>query len=238
MGGESDYLKEKSRLSAKIDSALVYDNIGIYHHNIVFSKNGKWSVVQQGMSKDSNIAVRFQWFSDLVDEKDTANEPHSSVASDHRSKSLDLTSNDNQWARKSGGEAVGEYNRMLARSYPERHDIKMDLDMSKRARDVIAKANEMDPKSYNELLLIKGVGRATLRSLAFVSSLIYDKELAYRDPVMYAYNLGGKDRIPFPVDKKVYDSVVMNMQSIIENAKIETNEKYKVLKRLNRSLEK
>ncbi|MGD0511064.1 MAG: DUF763 domain-containing protein, partial [Candidatus Micrarchaeaceae archaeon] len=28
IGGESDYLKEKSRLSAKIDSALVYDNIG------------------------------------------------------------------------------------------------------------------------------------------------------------------------------------------------------------------
>lgn len=235
--GRSDYLKEKSRLSAKIDSALVYDNIGIYHHTIVFSKSGKWSVVQQGMSKDSNIAVRFQWFCDLVDEKDTANEPHSSITSSHRAKSLDLTSNDNGWVRKSENEALGEYNRILAKSYPERHHIDMELDMSKRARDVIAKANDIDPKSYNDLLLIKGVGRATLRSLAFVSSLIYDKELAYRDPVMYAYNLGGKDKIPFPVPKKTYDDVIRNMQGIVENAKIETNEKYKVLKRLNRSMQ-
>ena len=237
MPGKSDYLKEKSRISAKIDSALVYENIGIYHHTLIFSKSGKWSIVQQGMSKDSNIAVRFQWFCDFVNEKDTANEPHSSVTSEHHTRSLDLTSNDNSWARDSGSEALEEYNRMLAKSYPDRHHIKMDVDMSQRARDVIAKANDMDPKSYNDLLLIRGVGRATLRSLAFVSSLIYDRDLAYRDPVMYAYNLGGKDRIPFEINKKVYDGVVGSMQSIIENAKIETNEKYKVLKRLNKSLQ-
>ena len=112
----------------------------------------------------------------------------------------------------------------------------MDIDMSKRARDVIAKANDIDPKDYKELLLIKGVGRATLRSLAFVSSLIYDEKLAYRDPVMYAYNLGGKDKIPFEVNRKTYDDVCKNLQTIIENAKIENNEKYKVLKRLSASL--
>lgn len=32
-------------------------------------------------------------------------------------------------------------------------------------------------------------------------------------------------------------TVSWSMQSIIENAKIETNEKYKVLKRLNKSLQ-
>lgn len=138
--------------------------------------------------------------------------------------------------RKSEGEALDEYSRLLTKSYPERHDIEMSVDMSKRAREIIAKANEIDPKNYKELLLIKGVGRATLRSLAFVSSLIYDKELAYRDPIMYAYNLGGKDKIPFEINRKTYDNVCKSMQSIIENAKIENNEKYKVLKRLNASL--
>ena len=69
------------------------------------------------------------------------------------------------------------------------------------------------------------MGRATLRSLAFVSALIYEKELAYRDPVMYAYNLGGKDRIPFKINKKTYDSVCRSMNDIVENARIETGEK-------------
>jgi uncharacterized protein len=228
--------KEKSRLAAKIDAALVYDNVGIYHHTLMFAKSGKWAVVQQGMSKNSNMAVRFQWHSDLVNEKDIANEPHSSVASDYHTKSLDLTSVKNTWSRKASGEALEEYNKMLTTTYPERHKIKMDIDMSKRARDTIAKANELEPKDYQELLLVRGVGRATLRSLAFVSSLIYDKELSYRDPVMYAYNLGGKDKIPFEINKKTYDSVCRSMQGIIENARIDGNEKYKVLKRLNRSL--
>lgn len=233
---KAEELREKSRISAKVDSALVYDDIGIYHHTMIFSKSGKWGVVQQGMSEKSNIAVRFQWFSDFVDEKDIANEPHSSVSSKNHTRSLDLTSSRNEWVRNSSGDALEEYNSMLNRSYPERHDIEMGIDMSKRARDVIAKANEIDPKDYKELLLIRGVGRATLRSLAFVSSLIYDNELAYRDPIMYAYNLGGKDRIPFKINRRTYDDVCRSMQNIIENAKIENNEKYKVLKRLSKGV--
>ena len=232
----ADEFKEKSRLSAKIDSALVYDDIGIYHHTLVFSKNKKWAVVQQGMSNKSSMAVRFQWFSDLVEEKDIANEPHSSVSSRHHTSSLDLTNKKNQWVRTSSGEAIDEYHKMLNMSYPKRHEIEMKVDMSKRAQDIIAKADDIDPKDYKDLLLIRGVGRATLRSLAFVSALIYDEKLAYRDPVMFAYNLGGKDKIPFEINRKTYDNVCKSMQSIIENAKIENNEKYKVLKRLNASI--
>ncbi|MGD0729091.1 MAG: DUF763 domain-containing protein [Candidatus Micrarchaeaceae archaeon] len=229
-------LQEKSRIAAKVDSGLVYDKIGIYHHTIMFSK-GKWAVVQQGMSSGSDIAVRFQWYCDYVNEKDIANEPHSSVYSQNHSSSLDLTANNNKWVRESGSEALEEYQKILTKTYPMRHEIEMNIDMSKRAVATIAKANELDPKDYRELLLVKGVGRATLRSLAFVSSLIYDKELAYRDPVMYAYNLGGKDKIPFEINKKTYDNVCKLMSEIIENARIENNEKYKVLKRLNASLE-
>lgn len=236
MPSKVEQLQQTSRLAAKIDSSLVYDNIGIYHHTLLFSKSGKWAVVQQGMSSKSDMAVRFQWHSDLMDEKDMANEPHSSVFSKYHTQSLDLTSTTNKWVREGSTEAIEEYNRMLVKSYPQRHDIKMDIDMSRRARDTIAKANEIDPDDYRQLLLIKGVGRATLRSLAFVSSLIYDKELAYRDPVMYAYNLGGKDKIPFEINKRTYDNVCNSMEEIIENAKIETGEKYTALKRLNRSV--
>jgi uncharacterized protein len=162
------------------------------------------------------------------------NEPHSAVHSSYHSRSLDLTNSENEWARASTKETVDEYDRIL--SYPERHDIDINIDLGKRARDVIRKANEIEPADYTQLLLVRGVGRATLRSLAFVSSLIYDKELAYRDPVMYAYNLGGKDRIPFEINRKTYDSVVSSMQRIIENARIENGEKYKALKRLNSSI--
>ncbi len=183
------------------------------------------------MSGKSSMAVRFQWLSDYVDSGDIANEPHSGVIAKTHSASLDLTSDRNGWARNSGAEAIIEYGKML--KYPERHRINMDIDMSARARKVIEAANELNPEDYKDILLTKGMGRATLRSLAFVSSLIYDKELAYRDPVMYAYNLGGKDRIPFEINRRTYDNVCKEMQEIIENSRVETGEKYKMLKRLS-----
>jgi uncharacterized protein len=233
---EDNNFKEKSKLAAKVDSSLVYDNLGIYHHTFIFSKSRKWAVVQQGMFNDSDVAVRFQWFSDLVDEKDIANEPHTAVHSERHANSLDLTYNSNSWVRDDSVEALHEYRRMLDRSYPHRHGIRLNIDMSTRARNVIDRASDLDPKGFEELLLTKGVGRATIRSLAFVSSLIYDKELAYRDPVMYSYNLGGKDGIPFPVPRRTYDSVIEEMDHIVDSAKIEGNEKYYILKRLNKTL--
>jgi uncharacterized protein len=232
--GKTKELQETSRLSAKIDSSLVYDNIGIYHHTLAFSKSGRWTVVQQAMSSKSDMAVRFQWSDAIINKNDIASEPHSSIASNYHTNSLDITSRHNDWVRESGGEALEHYKKII--SYPQRHHIDMDVDMSKRAKEVITRANEIDPKNYKNILLIKGMGRATLRSLAFVSSLIYDKELAYRDPVMYSYNLGGKDRIPFKINKKTYDDVCRKMGDIIENAKMENNEKYNALKRLNTSL--
>ncbi len=231
-------LKETSRLAAKVDSALVYDNLGIYQHSMIFSRR-KWSVVQQGMARERRMAVRFQWFSDSVDRKDIANEPHSGMCSNRSSTSMDLTDSRNSWARGSSIEALEEYRRMLSvRSYPSRHPIVKGMDISKRAADAIERASELDPKDYRELMLVRGIGRATLRSLAFVSSLIYDRELAYRDPVMFAYSLGGKDGIPFRVNRKTYDSVCGSLEGIIENARIESGEKYGALKRLSREMSK
>ncbi|MCW6160031.1 MAG: DUF763 domain-containing protein [Candidatus Micrarchaeales archaeon] len=236
ISAESEKFKENSRLSAKIDSALVYDRLGIYHHSFIFSKSRKWTVVQQGMFTDSDTAVRFQWFSESVDKNDIANEPHIAIHSHAHIRSLDLTSHDNAWARSSGAEAIHEYNKILNHSYPHRHGIKPDIDLSKRAQNVLKVASELDPKDYKEILLTKGIGRATLRSLALVSSLIYDKELAYRDPVLYSYNLGGKDGIPFPVPRMTYDGVVRELEGMVDSAHVETREKYYILKRLKDSL--
>ncbi|MGC8675967.1 MAG: DUF763 domain-containing protein [Candidatus Micrarchaeia archaeon] len=228
----ADKLVELSRLAAKIDSAFTYEGIGIYHHNFLFTKSGKWAVVQQAMQYNTGKAVRFQWLSDLVDEKDMANEPHSGISADMRQITLDLTCQSNEWARKGLVEASKDYER-VARSYPSRHGIIMSADISKKGVEAIRKANEADPKDYKELLLVKGIGRSTIRSLAFVASLIFDKELAYRDPVAFAYNVGGKDGIPFPVNRRVYDSLSEDLERIIDKANVDKTEKYSALKRLS-----
>lgn len=233
ISGSAEKFIEFSRLAAKIDAGMVYDGLGIYHHSFIFSKTGKWAVVQQAMQYKSNKAIRFQWFSGLVDEKDIANEPHSGIDSSVRQKTLDLTFVENRQVREGMPTALEEYGKVASGNYPDRHAIIPGIDIGKRGLEAIKRAGELDPKDYRELLLIKGVGRSTIRSLAFVASLIYDKELAYRDPITYAYNVGGKDGIPFPVSRKTYDSVIDGMEYIIDKANIEKGEKYRILKKLN-----
>ncbi|MEM3781685.1 MAG: DUF763 domain-containing protein [Candidatus Micrarchaeaceae archaeon] len=221
-----------SRLAAKIDSAFVYDDISIYHHNFLFTKNRKWAVVQQAMHDRTGNAIRFQWLCDHVDEKDIANEPHSGMGTDLRQTTLDLTAQANAWARQGLAEAAKEY-KAAGLGYPKRHKIIKEIDISRKGMEAIRRANEADPKDYKELLLIKGIGRQTIRSLAFVASIIFDKELAYRDPVAFAYNVGGKDGIPFPVNRRAYDSLIEDMLLVIDRANVEPGEKYGALKRLS-----
>src|SRR3989344_6579317 len=47
-GQEVTNLTYNSRMSAKVDSALVQDGFQIYHHAFFFTKGGAWTVVQQG----------------------------------------------------------------------------------------------------------------------------------------------------------------------------------------------
>ena len=39
-----------SKMSAKVDNACVQDGYNLYHHMFIFTKNGDWAVVQQGMN--------------------------------------------------------------------------------------------------------------------------------------------------------------------------------------------
>lgn len=149
---------------------------------------------------------------------------------------MDLTYLQNKGIRESSVSLLQDYTDIEKKIYPSRHQIIANADVGPRGWDIIRKASELDPRDYRELLLIKGAGRATLRSLALISSLIYGKEVAYRDPILYAYNLGGKDKIPFEINRQTYDSVIHQMEDIVDKANMETGERYRALKALNQKL--
>lgn len=83
-------LAGNSKMAAKVDSALVQDDYQIYHHSFFFSRNGAWTVVQQGMNTESQTARRYHWHADTPDaltENEAAdrafsfvNEPHAGIA--------------------------------------------------------------------------------------------------------------------------------------------------------------
>jgi len=240
IGESSKDFTEKSRLLAKIDSALVFDGIGIYHHAFIFSKNGKWAVVQQAMQGSTKSAIRFQAYSESTNPRDLTDEPNTAIGG-LPNKSMDLTFAMNSGIKEASLNAVNEDIREVVRIaedpyvLPKRHPVIPQLDLSKKAVQLLKDVNEMQPEDYTGLLKVKGMGRKTLRSLAIISSLIYDKEIYQRDPIMYSYNLGGKDGTPYKINLEDYDNVIQAMKETIDRSGINGTEKERALKRLGAS---
>ena len=105
-------LTYNSKMTAKVDSALVQDGFQIYHHSFFFSKNGAWAVVQQGMNINNQTARRYHWYSRKID--DLVCEPHSGIVSQIKTPTLNLTSRESKSNQKISTELVqGGYLRLI-----------------------------------------------------------------------------------------------------------------------------
>ena len=92
---------------------------------------------------------------------------------------------------------------------------------------------DFQPKNYEELISIKGVGPNTVRALALISALIYGEKPSWSDPVKYSFTVGGKDGVPFPVDRKAMDEATDIIKTGVELAKMDEKYKMQAIKRLH-----
>ncbi len=163
-----DELVRASKMSAKVDSALVQDGYQLYHHAFFFTERGDWAVVQQGMN--DNFARRYHWLSDHVQSYVEA--PHSAICSEKKEKSvLDLTSPASRENRKAtldlikdGPSCMRFAQRSLLDfsfprssplpgfSMPSRHELVPLLDIDEADRKALQMAYELQPSSYEELI--------------------------------------------------------------------------------------
>jgi hypothetical protein len=92
-----DQMVRASKMSAKVDNALVQDGYQLYHHAFFFTEKGEWAVVQQGMNQ--SFARRYHWLSDDI--RSFIETPHSAICSQRREVAvLDLTAVESRENRK------------------------------------------------------------------------------------------------------------------------------------------
>jgi uncharacterized protein len=89
IGLDPEPLVYASRMSAKVDSAVLQDGYQIYAHSFLFSGKGNWVVVQQGMNESERYARRYHWLGRKV--SSFVVEPHAGIISGKTSGVLDLT---------------------------------------------------------------------------------------------------------------------------------------------------
>jgi len=248
-----DELIYGSRMSAKVDNACLQDGYQLYHHCFVFSEDGDWAVVQQGMHE--RLARRYHWLSDGV--RSFVDEPHSGIAGDRREEVvLDMTAHESEEARSASVDLVREDPKHLMVYVREAEQRSLDdyferspqvlklvmptehaiTDLTDRTVVALRRAYELQPEDYEELVAIRGIGPKAVRALALISDLIYGKPPSWKDPTKYSFAHGGKDGIPFPVDKPTYQRTTEILEGAIEGAKIGQRDKLDAIRRLHEFL--
>ncbi len=241
-GISPDNLVYASRMAAKVDSAALQDGYSLYHHGFIFTVDGDWAVVQQGMRDADRTARRYHWISDSL--KSFVEEPHSGVCSDVIGvNTINLVARESRGSRdfipeylknSSLKEIKKDVEAVLRLTLPKRHFVtESDVD-PKRVERIIERIKPLSPKSFQDFLSIKGVGPRTVRALALVSEIIYGKELSFRDPARFSFAHGGKDGHPYPVDRTVYERTIAYLELFIRKIKESPQEKDRILTRLRK----
>lgn len=224
-----------SRMSAKVDNTAVQDGYQLYHHVFVFTREGRWAVIQQGMNPLERTARRYHWLSDGV--RDFVVEPHAAVCSDTRGRVLNMVARESGEARDLSAslsrEAPEKVIRELRLVLPARHEVQAVDVRPERLRSILVKTYDRQPEDFERLLGIEGVGPKTIRALSLLSELVYGKQPSYRDPARFSFAHGGKDGTPFPVDRKTYDRTIEVMKRAIQSARVGNTDRVKAVKRLS-----
>jgi hypothetical protein len=116
---------------------------------------------------------------------------------------------------------------------PNRHHVLSEDVNLKRLGTALWLAHETQPKDFEDLLLLEGVGPRTVQSLALVSEVIHGTPSRFKDPARFSFAHGGKDGHPFPVPTKTYDEVIETLQKAVNKAKIGQTDKAQALKKIH-----
>ncbi len=251
-----------SRMTAKVDSAVLQDGYELYHHMIFINpETGHWSVVQQGMDSDSRTSRRYHWLSAGL--TTYVEEPHSGLFSRSQCKTvLDLTSRKSRSCRNTSlaiarEETPNRIRRLFFQIKPPPSYQKTSLlrwmapeekaNISrliayhrvfpqKMAWDAVKRVYDIQPQNFEDLLVIRGIGANTLRGLALLSEMVYGESPSWVDPVRMTFAFGGKDGVPFPVNRKAYDEAISFLNAAIDEAKLDKRIKITAFRRLQNCL--
>lgn len=247
-------LRYASKMAAKVDNSAIQAGYQLYHHAFFVTKDAKWAVVQQGMSTSDRTARRYHWLSDTT--ADFIVEPHAAIVGDaKRPVALDMTAKTSEGNRKASVDLAKEPTKKLMKlaqsvtppPQPNQTSLQNWLPTIAHAQKVavlemprninwkaLCEVYEMQPSNYEELLSIEGVGPATVRGLALIAELVYGEKPSWNDPVKYSFAYGGKDGVPYPVNRRAMDESINILREAVQAAKTGDKEKTRALQSLRR----
>ena len=229
-------LVRSSKLTAKVDNTAIQDGFQLYLHSFIVSSEGDWTVVQQGMREQSGTARRYHWHSDNL--KSFVDAPHTGICGANVGKIINLTDTAATPTRESimtiskedPATMLQEIKKLVM---PMHHDVREKDVNLKRLGSVLWLAQEKEPKNFEDLLMLEGLGPRTLQSLTLVSEVIYGTPSRFEDPARFSFAHGGKDGHPFPVPTKVYDETISTLTTAVNKSRLGNSDKLQAIRKLH-----
>ena len=235
-GLNGNELVRHSKLAAKVDNTAVQDGFQLYLHTFIVTKEGDWSVIQQGMNPNERMARRYHWLSSSL--RSFMEEPHTSVCGRNPGLILNLTDKlaapTKEGIVKLTKESPDKLMREVSIILPNHHEVKAEDVNLKRLGAALILAHETNVSDMESLLLQEGVGPRTLQSLTLVSEVIHGTPSRFSDPARFSFAHGGKDGHPFPVPTSVYDETIEVFDKAIRQARLGEKDKSNALKNLSK----
>jgi len=252
-GFDGAALANASRLVAKVDSAAVQDGFQLYLHGFIVTREGNWTVVQQGMNDIRGQARRYHWLSEGLN--DFMDAPHRAIEGHNQGNIINLTDKRAEASRRAqinvlsslGPEGIANALRKIEPGIaptpsqnvlphlimPAHHDVRAENIVTRRLHGNLAAAADRGPADFKELLLTPGVGERTVRALAMVAEVMHGTPCRFTDPARFSLAHGGKDRKPFSVPLKIYDETIQFLKTAVQKAKLGQMEELATMKRLD-----
>ena len=242
----------KAREAAKSDNSLLQDSFDIYFHSAIISEDGAFAIINQGMNEKEGLVRRYHWeqFKDLFKSNKSSSNSYKLALR------MDRDKREEKEVRKSIMDMVKDYTpkQLERKALLLRREMKilntgqkqLFLKMFDKIRDVPyylyfpkrlnAKALEVarEAENFKEFFTTPGIGKSTMRGLAYLSSLIYGTELSWENPQKYCYAFGTKASKPWYVEREEMRKAASVLREVLEGLEVEREKKREVLRRLGR----
>lgn len=239
-----------SRETAKSDNALLQDSYDLYFHSMIIEEKGNFTVINQGMNVNEQMVRRYHWYNP---------KSYQSLEGMSLSKNYMLDIKNERELQKTIIDMAKDENPfklerkilLLRKSYENYRKGNLTLLPREELRffkklvvmphylyfpkELDAKALEVakQAENFREFFMVKGIGKGTLRGLAYLSALIYGKEIQWENPQQYCYAFGTKAGKPWYVERKKMREAALVLRDIAEGLDVKSKRKKEVLKRLS-----
>ena len=249
--GLSNYKTESlvyaSKMSAKTDNSLIQDSYQLYHHCFLFNELGDWIVIQQGINEEKGNARRYHW--GIEHNRFTLDPGQDILCPTKLPEALNMTHPESIENQKTCLDLVRDnpkkIRKLLVKPIPV-NQSRLDkwngteekiLIMPRSVNwEAVREAYEFQPRNCEELVSRKGIGPGTVRGLALVAELIYGNRASWKDPVKFNFAFGGKDGVPYPVNRRSMDEAVDILKNGIKSADLKKGEQLQAFKRLRKCI--